>query len=234
MSQMERIRRLAEELLIFQDPSGHTERWLWDRASRIARHAELISKLPELTKKNESVDSFCLLASAYLSDAGYRLYSRIKGEKRGLAILDLRGRQLRDYSVEMIKEKETDPCFEGKADQICRIIVESEIRSTQMPEAKVLSDARMLDEIGALGLLQEIRRCILQGKGPGGLLDAWDRRVEYRYWEARLKEGFHYETVRQIAQHRFASMEQYIRQLRREYLGQDLENIHLESFNAIP
>ena len=31
--------------------------------------------------------------------------------------------------------------------------------------------------------------------------------IEYRYWEARLKEGFHFRTVRQIAQSRFEATE---------------------------
>ncbi|HOK65443.1 MAG TPA: hypothetical protein PK054_05155 [Anaerohalosphaeraceae bacterium] len=233
MEEIEGIRRLAEEVLTFQGPSGHSERWLWEKAARIARNAELITKLPELTKKGESFDIFSLLAAAYLSDAGYRLYSQVKGQTLAEAVVELRGRQLRDYSIQLVKEKETASLFKGKTDHICRIIAEVENRSTQLTEAKILSDARLLDEIGAIGLFQEIRRYFLQGKGAGALLEGWDRRIEYRYWEARLKEGFHYQTVRQIAQGRFAAMEQYIRQLRKEYLGQDLQNIELESFNTI-
>jgi len=223
MAQMERIQRLAEEVLTFQVSSGHIERWLWDRAKRIARNAEQISKLPELTKKGVSIDLFALLAAAYLSDAGYRLFTQMEG-KTGWATLQLQGKQLRENSIQIIKGKEKDPCLEGKTDLICRIIAESENRSTQLLEARVLSDARMLDEIGALGIVHEIRRCILQGKGPGALLEGWDRRIEYRYWEARLKEGFYFPSVRRIAQDRFEAMERYIQQLRKEYFGQDLES----------
>ncbi len=225
MARMERIQRLAEEVLIFRNPSGHTERWLWDKAKRIARNAEQISKLPELTKKGVSIDSFCLFAAAYFSDAGHRLYSQMEGKSIGWSTLQLRGKQLRDYSIQIIKEREKDPCFEGKSDLICRIIAESEIHSTQLPEAKILSDAQMLDEIGALGIVHEIRRCILQGKGPGSLLEGWERRIEYRYWEARLKEGFHFPSVRRIAQDRFEAMERYIQQLRKEYFGQDFSGL---------
>ena len=224
MAQMERIQRLAEEVLTFQDSSGHIERWLWDRAKRIARNAEQISKLPELTKKGVSIDLFALLAAAYLADAGYRLSAQMEGKSTRGTTLQLQGKQLRENSVQIIKGKEKDPCLEGKTDLICRIITESENRSAQLLEARILSDARMLDEIGALGIIHEIRRCILQGKGPGALLEGWDRRVEYRYWEARLKEGFHFPSVRQIAQDRFEAMGHYIQQLRKEYFGQDLES----------
>ncbi|MEJ5259918.1 MAG: hypothetical protein WHS88_07000 [Anaerohalosphaeraceae bacterium] len=233
MEELERIRRLAEEVLTFQLPSGCTERWLWEKTLHIARNAELISKLPELTKKGESVDTFSLLAAAYLSDCGYRLYSRIKERSLCEAVSELRGRQLREYSVQFVKEKQTASLLGDKTELICRVVIESESRASPLVEAQILSDARLLDEIGAFGLLHEFRRYFLQGKGAAALLDGWDRRVEYRYWDARLKEGFHFQTVRQIAQSRFAAMEQYIRQLRNEYLGQDFRNIELESFKAI-
>ncbi len=233
MEDLERIRQLAKEVLTFQQPSGQTERWLWEKTLHIARNADLISKLPELTKKGESVDTFSLLAAAYLSDCGYRLYSRIKERSFSEAVTELRGRQLREYSVQFIREKQTTSLLGDKTDYICRIITESESRASPLLEAQILSDARLLDEIGALGLLHEFRRYFLQGKGAGALLDGWDRRIEYRYWDARLKEGFHFQTVRQIAQSRFAAMEQYFRQLRNEYLGQDFQNIELESFKTI-
>lgn len=233
MEDLERIRRLAEEVLTFQQPSGQTERWLWEKTLHIARNADLISKLPELTKKGEPVDTFSLLAAAYLSDCGYRLYNRIKEYSLCQAFSELRGKQLREYTVQFIKETPTAALLKDKTDLVCRIIIESESRSAQLIEAQILSDARFLDEIGAVGLLHEFRRYFLQGKGAGALLDGWDRRVEYRYWDARLKEGFHFQTVRQIAQSRFAAMEQYFRQLRSEYLGQDFQNIELESFKTI-
>lgn len=233
MEEIERIRRFAEEVLTFQGPSGNPERWLWDKTIRIVRNAELISKLPELIKKGQPIDLFSLSAAAYLSDAGYQLYIQTKGSPLSQALLEVRGRQLRDYSIQRLNEKDAAALLKDKLDLVCRIILESESRNAQLTEAKILSDARLLDEFGAVGLLHEIRRLFLQGKGAGALLHGWDRKVEYRYWQARLKEGFHFQTVRGLAQNRFAFMEQFIRQLRKEHNAQDLQNIELESFNAI-
>ena len=184
-------------------------------------------------EKGGSIDLLSLLAAAYFSDAGFTLYSKIKGIPITSATFELRGRELRDFSVQIMQEECNQPQFTGIVDRVCRIIVESENRLTRLPEAQILSDARGLDDIGNLGILQDVRRCLLQGKGPGAVLEGWDRKIEYRYWEARLKEGFHFASVRQIAKRRFTAMEQCIQQLRSEYHGTDLQNITLESFNSV-
>ena len=233
MSQMERIRQFAEELLTFQELPEPPDRWLWDRACRIARSVQLICKFPEILEKGEAADPFCLTAAAYLSDVGFKLYAGVKGLSLQASTLELRGRELRDFSVRIIHEKCAGSPITSNLDRICRILAESENRLTRMPEAMILSDARSLNDVGNLGVLQEIRRCLLQGKGPEGLLEGWDRKIEYRYWEARLKEGFHLRSVQQIAQQRFSAMEQCILQLRSEHLGSDLENISLESIDSV-
>lgn len=233
MLQIERIRQLAEEVLTFQERTGHTDRWLWDRACRIARYAECICKLPEILEKGESIDQISLLTAAYFSDAGFKLYTKLKDISMTAAMLELRGRQLRDFSVQILQEQADGSPFLGNIDRVCRILVESENRTTRLTEARILSDARGLDDIGNMGILQDVRRCLLQGKGPGALLEGWDRKIEYRYWDARLKEGFHFSTVQQVAKRRFAAMEQCVQQLRMETDGTDLQNITLESFNSV-
>lgn len=231
--QTERIGQLAEEVLTFPDLSGRTDRWLWERACRIARYTEAICKLPEIQNKGESIDLFCLLSAAYFSDAGLKLYIKARKISFTLAALELRGRELRNFSIQILKEKENDPILKGKIEPICRIILESENRMTRQIEAQILSDARGLDDIGIFGLLQDFRRCLAQGKGARALLEGWNRKIEYRYWEARLKEGFHFRSVRQIAQSRFEAAEKCIRQMRAEYSAGDLQNIPLESRKSI-
>ena len=41
-----------------------------------------------------------------------------------------------------------------------------------------------------------------QGDGVVKLADGTEKREQYGYWEARLKDGFHFELVRQIATRR--------------------------------
>ncbi len=233
MVQMERIRQLAEEVLTFQGESGQPDRWLWERACRIARYTESAFKLPEIQEKAASADLFCLLTAVYFSDSGFRMYARVRGISMTAATLEVRGRELRDFSVQILQEMESRLELEGNLDRVCRIMIESENRLTRVPEAQILSDVRGLDDIGNIGILQDVRRCLLQGKGPCSLLEGWDRKIEYRYWEARLKEGFCFSSLRQIAKRRLAAMEQCIQQLRTEIHASDLQNITLESFNSI-
>src|SRR4030043_184233 len=76
-----------------------------------------------------------------------------------------------------------------KIEKIGKIIVESANRFTEMIEAMVLGDARNLEDMGAVGLFHEFRKYVIHGKGVADVLDSWRRKIDYRFWQARLKEG---------------------------------------------
>ncbi len=104
----------------------------------------------------------------------------------------------------------------------------------KLTEAVVLSDARSLDDMGAVGIFNEFRRCLAHGKGATDALESWKRKVDYRYWQARLKESFRFETARKIAVQRFAATEYFMNQLKIENAAQDIEDVLLESLDPTP
>ncbi|MGA2502210.1 MAG: hypothetical protein ABSH20_31085, partial [Tepidisphaeraceae bacterium] len=72
-------------------------------------------------------------------------------------------------------------------------------------EARLLADAVNLDDFGAIGFVtQTMQLARAQGSIPH-LLEAFQKREEYGYWEARLKDGFHFEVVRNIARKRLGN-----------------------------
>jgi hypothetical protein len=80
----------------------------------------------------------------------------------------------------------------------------------------VLCDARNLDDIGAVGIFNELRRYIIGGKNVSDALKVWKRKKDYQYWQARLKEGFRFESVRKLAEQRLSTAKQFMDQLKLE------------------
>ncbi len=83
--------------------------------------------------------------------------------------------------------------------------------------------------MGAVGIFNEFRRYVVQGKGVTDAIDNWQRKIDYRYWEARLKESFRFESVRRIADRRFHAAEFFMKQLKVENAAKDLEEVVLET-----
>jgi hypothetical protein len=52
-----------------------------------------------------------------------------------------------------------------------------------------------------------------QGDGLKQFVEGLDKREQYGYWEARLKDGFHFEPIRQIAKRRLARAREVARML---------------------
>ena len=110
-------------------------------------------------------------------------------------------------------------------------IIEAGDRFTEMTEAMILSDARNLDDMGSIGIFNEFRRYVIHGKGASDVLQSWKRKVDYKYWQARLKESFRFESVRTLAEQRYSATEYFMNQLEVENSARDLEELIIESLD---
>ena len=50
--------------------------------------------------------------------------------------------------------------------------------------------------------MAHIGQLAIQGAGISQVMEAADKREQYGYWEARLKDGFHFEQTRAVAKKR--------------------------------
>jgi hypothetical protein len=233
MSEIEVIRGIARQVLTVNNRAGVTDNWLWDRTQRLLSNVEQIRRLDELTEADMPVDRYCLTVATCFADAGFAHYADCPEASSGLVLADINPADLREFSAKVVSDKLAGLLSEPRIDKISRIIIESANRDTDMTEAKILSDARNLDDMGSVGVFNEFRRCVINGKGVSDALKSWKRKIDYRYWQARLKDSFCFESVRKLAVQRFAAAECFMNQLNIENNAQDLEDIMIESFGEM-
>jgi hypothetical protein len=101
-------------------------------------------------------------------------------------------------------------------DRTTRILQEMPHRAPKLDEARVLADAINLDDFGMTGLIQQALQLARQGEGVLQLAEGLEKRDQYGYWEVRLKDGFHFEPVRQIARARLDNARQVALSLMKE------------------
>lgn len=90
----------------------------------------------------------------------------------------------------------------GLLDRTTRLLHELPHRSPMLDDARLLADALSLDDFGIVGIVQQIIQLAREGQGIAQLAAGLEKREQYGYWDARLKDGFHFEQVRQIAEAR--------------------------------
>jgi hypothetical protein len=234
MSEIDIIREIAQQVLKVPTLTGKMDNWLWDRAQRLVRNVEHICRLPELDEANLPIDRFCLTAAAYFVDCGFARYADAEDTSARIVLADISPGDLGDFSTQIVTDKLSGALAGPKIDKINKIITESGNRFSDMVEAKILSDARNLDDMGAVGIFNEFRRYVIHGKGASDVLESWKRKVDYRYWQARLKESFRFESIRKLAAQRFSAAEYFMNQLTAENNAKDLEEIIIESLDNKP
>jgi hypothetical protein len=222
------VRKTAQQVLAVPTITGMRDNWLWDRTQRVVRNVDYICRMREISKANLAIDRFCLIGAAYFSDSGFLHYADSEEITSRVVLADLNVMDLRDFSAQVVGDNFSGVLSDVKVEKICKIIIESSNKFAEMIEAKILSDARSLDDMGAVGIFNEFRRYIVHGKGATDAINSWQRKVDYRYWEARLKESFRFESVRKIANRRFHSAEFFMKQLSMENSGKDLEEVVME------
>jgi len=83
--------------------------------------------------------------------------------------------------------------------------------------------------MGMVGIFNELKSYACNGKSVSDVLKTWQRKMDYRYWQARLKESFRFDSVREIAEERLSVVESFMNQLKIENTAKDLERLCLNS-----
>lgn len=224
MSELHRIRELAKQALTIPTPTNESDYRLWGRAQRLVRNVEHICELPDLAQGNLQIDRFCLVTATYFSDAGLGAHLKT-GNSTAVAEIsnsNSNGENLLESAMKVVSEKLAGVVEATRIEMINRIIAESGDHHTKRVEAAILSDARNLDDMGAVGIFSEFRRCAMRGKSIPEVLQSWKKKTDYQYWQARLKESFRFESVRKLAEQRLAAAEQFMNQLKTEDAAGDL------------
>jgi len=136
--------------------------------------------------------------------------------RMGQMSLKDRAEQSAELMINMLAER-AEPQVLDHAAQILRQLPR---RDAALSEARLLADAVNLDDFGVVGLFLQAMHLARQHAGIAQLIEGYDKRREYGYWEARLKDGFHFDAVREMARKRMASAQRAVELLKAE-LSQD-------------
>jgi hypothetical protein len=142
--------------------------------------------------------------------ACYALHLPLRGGKNSLrakmGTIPLRDRaqQAAELLVGLIGD-ETD---EALIERTTLILGEVAQRQPRLAESRLLADALNLEDFGAIGLFVQTIELARSGEGVQQLADGIQKREQYGYWSARLKDGFHFEPVRKIARKRLEHIRQ--------------------------
>ena len=118
--------------------------------------------------------------------------------KLSRATLRERAEQAAEMLVGMLEELAGDVLL----DATTRLLHEIPLRAPSLEAARLLADAVNLEDFGATGMLLEMVHLARSGGGLSQLAAGLETREQYGYWEARLKDGFHFEPLRDIARGR--------------------------------
>ncbi|MHC4131527.1 MAG: HD domain-containing protein [Planctomycetota bacterium] len=225
MTELETIKELAKGVLVTSRDSMGLGRYLWDRTQRLGRNVEHICDLSESAQTSFEVDRFCLLSATYFSETGFAGLLGKKNAPTSYPFFKSSSDGILEFCRETVNSKLSLILSKGQIIKIKKIISESWNRTTRMTEAMILSDARNLEDMGAVGIFHELRRFMSQGKNITEVLLHWRKQIDYRYWQARLKDSFRFESVRNLAEQRLVRAEQFMNQLQVETEAKDLKEL---------
>jgi len=220
MPDINRIIDIARDVLVGTSPLGRKDTFLFDHAMRVMRVSDRLAACEEVGQWR--LDRFALSVAALFHQAAT---VRLEEERRTstvYAAATMNAEDVKAYSAELAGDRLRGTVPARQLSLVQEIIRRAHDSVIEVNEAKILSDADSLDDIGALGLWRDLRRYLLEGRALTDAVRAWQRREEYGYWEARVQDVFNLETARRLAESRLEAARAFMQQLRRECEGDDL------------
>lgn len=188
------VHRLEKALAVVDDHGTAGPRLRQD-ALRIWRRILQFQKMRVL---DSVVDLDALELACYALQLPLRQGKRLASGKPARAGL----RDRSEEAAEMLLGLLEQTVDESLLDRTTRLLHEMPHRSPVLDEAKLLADALNLDDFGVIGIVGQIIQLARQGEGLAQFADGLQKREQYGYWDARIREGFHFVAVRKIAEAR--------------------------------
>jgi hypothetical protein len=225
MRETEAVWKLARAELVVPAEEGGNDVFLWEHSVRVTKSSHYLSRLPEA--QAQEPDSLALLAAALFHEAGWISRWR-EGEIARHEIL--LGSPSESIFAESVRIMQKSLHAVVPAQSLHRASETILFRSSHSPspdliEGHLLADADNLEEFGWGFLWMSIRRGICGGKGVQAVLDAWKRRTEYHFWTARLKEAFHFEASRKLANSRLRQLESLMLEMMVQHDVEDVRKL---------
>lgn len=121
-----------------------------------------------------------------------------------------------EQSAELLVSQLGDELTEDLLDHTTRVLHELPQKSPVLDAAKLLADAVNLEDFGVVGFSTLAQQLGRQGDGVLQLLQACEKRELYGYWDARVRDGFHFEPIRRIARKRLEELRRVLKSLEAE------------------
>jgi hypothetical protein len=191
-----RLRQRLEQALAVVDDHGTPGPRLLDDALRLWQRVESLVSLNLVPA--DGLDRDALELACYSLQLPLRRSRTLPTGKPQRSTV----RERAEESAELLLGVAGADTDELLLDRATRLLHEMPHRSPMLDEARLLADAVNLDDFGVVGVALQIIQLARQGEGVTQIAERCEARELYGYWEARLKDGFHFEAVRQIAQKR--------------------------------
>ena len=220
MPKIEPIIEIARSVLVGRSPLGREDTFLFDHSMRVMQVADRLSSCREV--RSWRLDRFALVVAALFHQAAT---VRLEEERRSSTVYAaalMSAEDVKEYSAELAGDRLTGRLPARQLECVQEIIRHAHDADTDIPEAKLLSDADSLDDMGTLGVWRDLRRSIMEGRGVEDAVRTWQRREQYGYWEARLREALRLETSRRLAAGRLGAARAFMAQLGCERDASDL------------
>ncbi len=183
-----------------------------DDAQRLWRR---VQSLLQLGLISADADAEALELACYALQLPMRSRENLPAGKLGRTHL----RDRTEQSAELLVGAVGNDAPEELIDRATNILLALPHRIPESEESRLLADALNLDDFGMVGLINRAIQLGRQGDGVAQVVQGNQKREEYGYWEARLKDGFHFEQIRRMAAKRLENMRRSAKLLDEELSG---------------
>jgi hypothetical protein len=204
-----RVKNQLAKLLSFHDEAGGKGNRLVDDAERLWGR---VHRFVEMKLVAGDLDHDALELACHAVQLPLR-FSKGTGRK-GQVTLRERCEQGAELLINHLDEIVADELLERTSE----LLHETLVKAPGMDEARLLADALNLDDFGVTGAMLLAMQCGRQNVGIRQFMDSFEKREQYGYWSARLKDGFHFEPVREMARKRVEAARKLV-----EMLGKELK-----------